>query len=448
MALKTCGMLDYIMGTIEHLNFSVNPQGWHNWGSNDAFTRMQIQCNLTDAQMVHVNKCKTALGMWRSLEGMHDTKGHQALVVYMRNLYCLATEEGNNIVKHLNKMKEGREHINLMGDTRFYIPNITFKLLICQSLPQSWDNYTDAYIGSQTFTAEDPHTSISSQHFIGLLKKEYDCCKGRRPDTSPNANSQQVNFIKTSTRSLASRISSQPAGRRASAKQSSLFCKLCKGPGYPMDKCTRFEKHCQNCNHFGHEEATCHFEKITHKRKSGGNSSSGCGGRRKPYSWGKPPKNEETVHIEEVEEEVVFQSTKCDNEIAVDTEQYDMFNDTDVGVTYENGETLIYYDCLADSATTSHVSNCREAFITFEPTHKTLVGGVSGIKTCTKGQGTIKLESVHEGHRYSLTLKDVLYIPRNKNNLISLGCWKAAGGEYTGHNGKLMLTAKSGSHIA
>jgi hypothetical protein len=41
-ALETCGMLDYIMSTVEHPNFSVNPQGWCNWGSNDALTRMQI----------------------------------------------------------------------------------------------------------------------------------------------------------------------------------------------------------------------------------------------------------------------------------------------------------------------------------------------------------------------------------------------------------------------
>jgi hypothetical protein len=188
-----------------------------------------------------------------------------------------------------------------------------------------------------------------------------------------------------STHSLASHISTQLAGGRASAKQSSLFCKLCKGSGHPTDECTCFEKHCRNCNHFRHEEATCHFEKITCKHKSGGNSFSGCRGRRKPYLWGKPPKNKETAHIEEVEEEVIVQSTEYDNELAVNAEQYDMFDDTDVVVTYENGETLIYYDCLADSATTSHVSNCREAFITFKPAHKTLVGGVSGIKMCAEG---------------------------------------------------------------
>jgi hypothetical protein len=187
-ALETCGMLDYITGNVEHLNFSIDPQGWRNWGSNDTFTCMQIQCNLTDTQMVHVNQCKTALEMWRSLEGMHDNRGHQALIIYMRMLYCLAAEEGNNIIEHLNKMQEGRECINPMGDACFYIPDTTFKLLICQSLPPSWDNYTDAYIGSQTFASEDPCTSISSQKFIGLLKTEYERCAGCKPDTTLEVN--------------------------------------------------------------------------------------------------------------------------------------------------------------------------------------------------------------------------------------------------------------------
>src|SRR6266851_2907309 len=437
-ALETCGVLEYTAG-VKRPNFSVDPQGWRNWGSNDAFTRMQIQCNLTDAQMVHVNQCKTALEMWRSLEGVHDNKGHQALVVYMRNLYRLAAEEGDNIIEHLNKMKEGRERINLMGDARFYIPDITFKLLICQSLPPSWDNYTDAYIGSQTFAAEDPRTSISSQHFIGLLKTEYNRREGCKTDIPP-----QVNQANTSTRSLMSRIT--PANGRTSFK-ASTFCKLCNITGHPTDECTRLEKRCRNCNNYGHEEAACRFEKIIRKRKTGGTNGVGRGGKkRQPRGRGRPPKSEETTHIEEMEE-VVFQSTKRNDEMPVDADQYDAF-DNDVVVTYENGETLIYYDCLADSATTSHVSNCREAFTKFNPTHKTKVGGVGGIQTRAEGRGTIELESVCEGRTYTLTLNDVLYIPGNKDNLISLGRWEAAGGKYTGHNGKLTLTAKTGSHVA
>ncbi len=119
-------------------------------------------------------------------------------------------------------------------------------------------------------------------------------------------------------------------------------------------------------------------------------------------------------------EKVVFQSTKHDDKMPVNTNQYDVF-DNDVVVTYKNGETLIYYDCLADSATTSHISNCCKAFTKFNPTHKTKVGGISGIQTCAKGHRTIELKPVCEGHKYTLTLNDVLYIPGNKDNLISLG---------------------------
>jgi len=241
-ALKTCGMLEYTAGTVERPNFSVDPQGWCNWGSNDTFTCMQIQCNLIDAQMVHVNQCKTALEMWRSLKGVHDNKGHQALIAYMRNLYCLTTEEGDNIIEHLNKMKEGHEHINLMGDACFYIPNITFKLLICQSLPPSWDNYTDTYIGSQTFTVKDPRTSISSQHFIGILKNKYNRHKGHKTDTSPYANGQQVNQVKASMCSLMSRMA--PTSGKPFLKDHSTFCKLCNVVGHPTDECTCFVKKC------------------------------------------------------------------------------------------------------------------------------------------------------------------------------------------------------------
>jgi hypothetical protein len=164
----------------------------------------------------------------------------------------------------------------------------------------------------------------------------------------------EVNYVKTSTRSLASHISSQLAGGRTFAKTTSPICKLCNSPGHPTDECTRFEKKCHNCNNFGHEEATCYYEKINCKRKTRSGNHSGRGGKRRHPARGKPPKSEQTAHIEEVEEEVVFQSTERD-EIPVDAE-YDNF-DNDVVVTYENGETLIYYDCLADSATTSHVSN-------------------------------------------------------------------------------------------
>jgi hypothetical protein len=92
------------------------------------------------------------------------------------------------------------------------------------------------------------------------------------------------------------------------------------------------------------------------------------------------------------------------------------------------------YDWLADSAASSHVSNKRELFSKFEELN-TPVNGVGNAKTHAKGKGTVEIETEVDGRKYRLTLANVLYIPSNAHNLLSLGRWDAAGGTYQGGKG-------------
>jgi hypothetical protein len=193
IALESCGALAYVTRALQCLDAYADPQGSKTWSLNNAFTCMQIQCNITEPQMVHASQCTTAHEMWKSLEGVHNNKGHQALIVYLWNFYCLAAKEGDNIIIHLNKMKKGRKCINMMGNPRFYIPNITFKILICQSLPSTWDNFMDTYIGSQTFNQEDPRMSTKSQNLIRILKTEYNRHVGQKLESSQSSVTPQVN---------------------------------------------------------------------------------------------------------------------------------------------------------------------------------------------------------------------------------------------------------------
>ena len=93
----------------------------------------------------------------------------------------------------------------------------------------------------------------------------------------------------------------------------------------------------------------------------------------------------------------------------------------DVITTYdlESGETLLWYDWLADSAATSHVTNQRNAFKTYEPfkNGKREVCGVGDIATRAEGRGTIELKSKIDGETYIITLKGVLYIPTTQNSV-------------------------------
>ena len=91
-------------------------------------------------------------------------------------------------------------------------------------------------------------------------------------------------------------------------------------------------------------------------------------------------------------------------------------------------ERLICYNWLADSATTSHVSNTCEMFTNFQLLQKAAVIGVGNISTQAEGQGIVELDSKMNRQKYIVKLNDVLYIPSNKQNLFLRGRWDKAGG--------------------
>ena len=70
------------------------------------------------------------------------------------------------------------------------------------------------------------------------------------------------------------------------------------------------------------------------------------------------------------------------------------------------------------------------------------------MKAKAEGRGTVELISSYNGHNYILELKDVLYIPSNRNNLIALGKWDKAGGHYIGGGGVLTLITNDGTSVA
>ena len=65
--------------------------------------------------------------------------------------------------------------------------------------------------------------------------------------------------------------------------------------------------------------------------------------------------------------------------------QFFNFNEPDVNHSSEFNPRLLYYDWLADNATTSHVCNRCEAFKTFHPLTGTTVSGVGNAKTKAEG---------------------------------------------------------------
>jgi hypothetical protein len=95
---------------------------------------------------------------------------------------------------------------------------------------------------------------------------------------------------------------------------------------------------------------------------------------------------------------------------------------------YENDNMhSLYIECLADSGTTSHIFNNHDAFSDLEPIDNIFISGVRGTKTRANGQGTVTLIAENSTGTCTIKLRNALYVPSCKHNLISLGRWKELG---------------------
>ena len=240
---------------------------------------------------------------------------------------------------------------------------------------------------------------MSSDTFIGLLHEEYKIWINQANNGNHNSTDNSTNLVNTqkapsTSKSLEARISNRKNSMRP-------FCDHCKKAGHWMSKCHKFVGNkCHNCSKFGHFAKDC-WGKKKDKDKDKRN-----GGRK--------PVNESNI----VEEEIAF---------VIDEELHnvDTFDACNVAA---NDERLIYYEWLANSATTSHITNQQDAFISYETLGNSTVTGVGGQEAIIAGKGTVELISTCNNHEYVLTLKNVLHVPGTRNNLISLGRWDAAGG--------------------
>jgi hypothetical protein len=414
---------------------------------------------------MHVGRCKTANEMWKSLKLIHESKGHTTIIAVIRNLFHTIAAEGANVSKHLTKMKQYWERINMIGDDDFHITDHFFKVIISSSLPLSWDVFTESYVGGRKGAAEtDEKKLMKSQEFIGILKEEYQ----RREDRAKQ--SESVNQAMQKKPNLAGRIgncqgqsTSHTAQNTPHAGETTAGCTHCGKNNHATDNCIFLGKtKCSICGKFSHSTKNC----WSRPKKRTGDDASASGSKK--------TKTEET-HITEVniidvgakstvaqnaavktvpkdsvtqnaavkaaqksgtqaskppDEALIFSTAEQNKDMKFITPE-DIERDIQKTVGGNNGsdaienilsdgkelvtvynsdgtnETLIWYDWLADSATTSHIANRCEVFTEYTPIPDMKVTGVGNTTISAAGRGTVELESICDGHTYNMQLEQV-----------------------------------------
>jgi gag-polypeptide of LTR copia-type len=393
-----------------------DPTEADNWDHNDDFTKLVIMNNIASSEVTHVGRCKTANEMWKSLELIHESKGHTTIIAVIRNLFHTIAAEGANISEHLTKMKQYWERINMIGDEDFRITDRFFKVIISSSLPLSWDAFTESYVGGRKGAVEtDERKLMKSQEFIGILKEEYQ----RREDRTKQSESTSQVIQKSNLAKRIGNRSGQSTSRAAQntprAGDATQSCTHCGKNNHTTDNCIFLGKtKCSICGKFSHATKNCWSRP---KKRTGDDAST---------SAGKKPKTEEThatvedvtdVGAEEPKPKAAVQAAqkpavqatqkavektatataKKTNEFIVyamaendksvkfiepediekeiggsgksaakgDVAENVLEDDEEIVTVYNsNGtnEMLLWYDWLADSATISHVANRREVF--------------------------------------------------------------------------------------
>ena len=76
----------------------------------------------------------------------------------------MIADEGFDLVEHISKLWKMQEELHLMGST---VSDEDFVMILVSSLPESWDLYTSAYLGSK---AEG--TLLTSHELVAILLEE------------------------------------------------------------------------------------------------------------------------------------------------------------------------------------------------------------------------------------------------------------------------------------
>src|SRR5271154_4859471 len=149
------------------------------WEKGDAKARTRIELAIGDAEMIHISGANTAKEMWEQLKTVKESRGCLGILATRRALYRATAADDFEMVDHISNLRKLQEELHLMGSI---VSDEDFVMILITSLPEAWDNYTSAYLGSSGNKPE-----LKSHEIIAILLDEDRRRKGRSGNSGETA---------------------------------------------------------------------------------------------------------------------------------------------------------------------------------------------------------------------------------------------------------------------
>ena len=420
LTFDVCCLQGYVNGTLKCPDPITDPIGADNWTYNDKYTQKVIRDRQSDGQKYHTSHCKTAKEMWTNLKAIHQSCGDQTENQLMRELTAMTANDGDDIIKHLAKLKQLWDRITLVCQSDLPLPPKLFKKFLAYSLPTTWDEFT------RQFSRDPAKKDLTIHEFIGECNEEY---RRRQKRDNKDENGNQSAYA-TTKKTLINRIGKKSSNQ---AQKQNQRCTHCGRDNHTVENCYHAAKpKCTICKKIGHKEDQCRFKKKTQKPRKG---------KEKMVADAITLKKETNI-AEAGSDEENLAAIGDDHSMIIDDPFFDNIYDYNNNVNYEglaSNTTDRMYEWLAGSGSTNHISNRRELFSSYELTPEATVHGVGGKITQVVGRGTVNLTAQIGTRKRTLRLEKVNYIPSNKYNIFALGRWDSQGRRYQASNGELIL---------
>ena len=150
-------------------------RSWHKvqkeWKTGDAKAWTWIELVIRDAEMIHISGATTAWEMWKQLIMVKESRGCLGVLATCQALYRATANESFKMVDDISKLQKLQEELHIMGSP---VPDEDYGMILITLIPEAWNNYTSAYLGSSRNKLE-----LWSHEIIAILLNEDQRCKGQ-----------------------------------------------------------------------------------------------------------------------------------------------------------------------------------------------------------------------------------------------------------------------------